>query len=191
MKDSLQHRAIPLALATCTVVIVAGLLALDAEEVFAQRPVIFKQGQGDSCRCVLGVVFPSVVAEGVKYGTCGWDRENAKDPVGWAPFEDEDRLWVRARCEPVNADVEPVTPPENPWGAETTPSEEPWFEDEEWLVPPSPDAPGDEKEVWEQPGQDGTICPCTIYIKWTWVDDNGNTQELTKEKGCYKEWHKV
>lgn len=164
-----------------TVLIATLLLWTDAGTVFAHRPPIFVQGQGEQCECVLGVVFPTVIASGIDaqgnpvpggpYGTGAWFKHWQNDPTGWLPFLDEDNLWVKTRCSPregAENPVEPVEDLETAWGLDTTPSSA-WWEGEqydEWTEE-IPDPHQREQQFY---ALFDVHCPCQILIKWLGTD---------------------
>lgn len=99
-------------LATNTLVALALLAVCDIRPASAMRPVVCKQGQGQDCECVLGVVFPSRIAAGNGYGTGSWLWYNANDPAAWGPFYDEDMLWIKVVCQDSSPESVPHTIPE-------------------------------------------------------------------------------
>ncbi|MEZ5991638.1 MAG: hypothetical protein R3E76_04735 [Planctomycetota bacterium] len=165
---------------------VTALMLVDVSVIYAHRPPIYVQGQGQECECVWGVVFPSTIASrydsqgqlagGGPYGTGAWFKHWQNDPVGWSPFLDEDNLWIKTKCQPgPNAEnpVEPVIDSEEAWELETTQSD-PWWEGseyDEWKEEvPDPD----QEEQQFYPGFE-VHCPCQILVKWLGTDGNSGS----------------
>jgi len=176
----------------CSLLGVMALLFMDVGVIFAHRPTVFVQGQGPECKCILGVVFPSVIASSYDstgqwkghYGTGSWHKYWQNDPVGWSRFLDEDTLWIKTVCAMQDGAENPVEPSENPWQLPTTPSA-PWWEGEEyeeWTEEaPQPDRKWEVEDFY-------TIahCPCQIYIEWEGTDGNWGSYTFF----CPKYWWK-
>lgn len=163
---------------------VMALFFLDVGVIFAHRPPVFVQGEGQECRCVLGVVFPTVIASAYDsdgnlvdptgtdhYGTGAWFKHWQDDPAGWASFLDEDNLWIKTKCgaQPdAENPVDPVEDPEEAWALETTPSDG-WWEGEEYdnWTEEFPDPTQEHQSFY--PGAD-VHCPCQILVKWIGTD---------------------
>lgn len=187
-----HNRKLPLILLTVASVVTGALLmTLDGAVLYAQRPAAYKQGAGPDCRCVLGVVFPSLIAAGNECGTGGWAWHNHQNPAAWAPFYDEDVLWIKVSCEnhSFSGNTHPIPEAEGLWTAATAPNTDSWLTGEAWeywMVPPGPYGyPEEDPPVFSL--EDET-CPCQVAIRT--VLPNG---ECIAEWGawCYSDWMPV
>ena len=159
-----------------------------------------QQGQGAVCSCVITVVFPSIVAPGDRNGTCASQKHAGEKE--WADYIDEDRLWIKSKCDGADESQQWV-PPRSPrpdvdeeWGKGTTnlPEEEPWWICDEWHKKPKSSDSGNGQAAWDTTG----TCSALIYIKAVFFDKNGRSilknkkaVERHKIKSAYREWHKV
>ncbi len=164
---------------------VATLLLTNVSDIFAgQKAAVYMYGAGAECTCALGVIFPGKITTG--YGTGGWDANHANDPAGWAPYEDEDRLWVKTKCEKgPDADDTPVPEVLVPeaWDLDLTQTEAPEGHEEWETDPPGDPAAG----TW--PGA-GAHCPCSLLIKWTCSTGNPAHNGVSYHQ-CYKDWTSI